>query len=108
MKRIFAGSTLLVATGLGMAIPAHAADNVMKECGAKYQAAKASKTLPAGQTWAQYLAQCRGTKTTASPAPVAAAKPVAQFPRRSRRAGGEGERRLASTGRAEPGDGRDA
>ncbi|HMA50433.1 MAG TPA: hypothetical protein VKP60_11810 [Magnetospirillaceae bacterium] len=77
MKRIFAGSALLVATGLGMAMPAHAADNVMKECGAKYQAAKASKTLPAGQTWVQYLAQCRGAKTAASPAPAAAIKPVA-------------------------------
>jgi hypothetical protein len=83
MKSIFAGSALLVATGLGMATPAHAAGNVMKECGAKYQAAKASKTLPAGQTWAQYLAQCRGAKTAASPAPVAVApaiKPAAAAP----------------------------
>lgn len=61
-----------------MTAPAHAADNAMKVCGAKYQAAKSAKTLPAGQTWQQYLAQCRGgsaSKTAARPA-MAAAKPA--------------------------------
>lgn len=61
--------------------PARAADNAMKVCGAKYQAAKSAHTLPAGQTWAQFLAQCRGgmTKTTATVAthPAAAPKPAA-------------------------------
>ena len=71
--------------------PAFAANDVMKVCGAKYQAAKTAKTLPAGQTWNQFLAQCRGTvakpaATTAAakPAPVAvpaaAAKPARAAP----------------------------
>ena len=38
-----------------LAAPAMAADNVMQACGAKYQGAEAAKTLPAGQTWAQFL-----------------------------------------------------
>jgi hypothetical protein len=73
----------LIAVGISGA--AHA-DNAMQVCGAKYQAAKTAKTLPAGQTWNQFLAQCRTTlpKTaaatapvkTVAPAPAAAAKPV--------------------------------
>jgi hypothetical protein len=52
------------------------ADNAMQVCGQRYQAAKAAKTLPAGQTWNQYLAACRTTlPKTAAAAP--AAKPVA-------------------------------
>ena len=72
-----------LAIGGAAAGPAFAADNAMKVCGAKYQAAKTAKTLPAGQTWNQYLAQCRGTMakpaavtTPAKPAPVPAAKPA--------------------------------
>ena len=71
----------------------------MKECAAKYQAAKAAKTLPAGQTWMQYLSACRGTvatktmavhtvqtsTTTKTNAPVAAHAPTgAQLAERSR------------------------
>lgn len=59
--------------GAAAASPAFAAaDNAMKVCGAKYQAAKTAKTLPAGQTWNQFLAQCRGTlpKTAAAATPV--------------------------------------
>jgi hypothetical protein len=55
--------------------PAQAADNVMKVCGAKYQAAKTAKTLPAGETWMQFLAACRAS--TAPAAAPATAKPVA-------------------------------
>ncbi|MES2096842.1 MAG: hypothetical protein V4459_08775 [Pseudomonadota bacterium] len=47
------------------------ADNAMKVCGAKYQTAKTAKTLPAGQTWAQFLKACRASLT---PAPATAAK----------------------------------
>ena len=48
--------------GLGVAAgPAHAADNVMQACGARYQAAKVGKTLPAGQTWPQFLSACRAS-----------------------------------------------
>lgn len=59
--------------------PASAANTIMQQCGAKYQAAKANKSLPAGQTWNQFLAQCRGSAAAPAPAaaPMAAAKPVA-------------------------------
>jgi len=80
MKMAVAAVTL---AGIGSAAPAFAADNVMKVCGAKYQAAKTAKTLPAGQTWNQYLAQCRGSlpkpaavTTPAKPVAAAAAKPA--------------------------------
>jgi hypothetical protein len=67
--------------GIGTAAPAFAADNAMKVCGAKYQAAKTAKTLPAGQTWNQYLAQCRASlpkpaAVTTPAKPAAAAKPA--------------------------------
>jgi hypothetical protein len=69
--------TLAIAAATWMAAtPATAADNIMKVCGAQYQAAKTGKTLPAGQTWNQYLAQCRASQSkTATPAP--ATKPMA-------------------------------
>lgn len=51
---------LAVLLGLGTAVPARA-ENPMKACGAKYRAAKADKTLPAGQTWPQFLSACRAT-----------------------------------------------
>ncbi len=67
--------------GVGMAAPAAAADNAMQVCGAKYQAAKAGKTLPAGQTWPRFLAACRGTLSkTPSATPAAVAKPAASAP----------------------------
>jgi hypothetical protein len=67
--------------GIGTAAPAFAADNAMKVCGAKYQAAKTAKTIPAGQTWSQYLAQCRASlpkpaAVTTPAKPAAAAKPA--------------------------------
>lgn len=85
MIRFFAGALALAGAGLLVVSPAHAADTVMKACGARYQAAKAGKTLPAGQTWGQFLAQCRGgLKTTPAeathalaPTSVAAATPAA-------------------------------
>ena len=90
MSRFLTGALAVVGAGFVAAIPAHAADTVMKTCGARYQAAKAAMTLPAGQTWSQYLAQCRGTLNAApapSPAasthalpPVAAARPASHLP----------------------------
>ena len=61
--------------GIGLSAPASAADNAMQVCGAKYQAAKKANQLPAGQTWNQFLAQCRAGLKGATPTP--AAKPVA-------------------------------
>ena len=63
---------------LGMvafAAPASAADNVMKVCGDKYQAAKKANQL-GGQTWNQYLAQCRASMKTTAPAPAAPKTPA--------------------------------
>jgi len=54
-----------------VAVPAVAAENAMQACGAKYQAAKKTNQLPAGQTWNQYLAQCRAGMKSAAPAPAA-------------------------------------
>ena len=75
MKAMVIGAGLLTAMTLTMAgaSPAAAQANAMKECSAKYQAAKTAKTLPAGQTWMQYLAQCRGTMKTAAPVAATAA-----------------------------------
>jgi len=78
MKMALAAAML---AGIGTTAPAFAADNAMKVCGAKYQAAKTAKTLPAGQTWSQYLAQCRASlpkpaAVTVPAKPMVAAKPV--------------------------------
>lgn len=72
-----------IAIGGAAASPAFAADNAMKVCGAKYQAARTAKTIPATETWNQYLAQCRAgmakpaaVVTQPKPAPAVAAKPA--------------------------------
>jgi hypothetical protein len=72
----------MMAAGLAAlwAIPAHAADNPMQVCGAKYQAAKKANQLPAGQTWPQFLATCRAGMAPAASAPAVAAKPSAAKP----------------------------
>lgn len=71
----------ITVAGLGtLATPALAADNPMKVCGAKYRDAKTAGTLPAGQTWMQFLAQCRASlpKSAANePAVVSGDKPAA-------------------------------
>jgi len=76
-----AAMAAITVAGLGvLASPASAADSPMKICGAKYQAAKAAGTLPAGQTWMQFLAQCRASLpksaavTASDPAAPAGAK----------------------------------
>jgi len=80
-KMIAIAATIMI--GGAAASPAFAADNAMKVCGAKYQAAKAAKTIPAAETWNQYLAQCRSgmakpaaVATPAKPAPAGTAKPA--------------------------------
>jgi hypothetical protein len=76
-----AAMAAITVAGLGvLATPALAADNPMKICGAKYREAKTAGTLPAGQTWMQFLAQCRGSlpksaaAATGDPAAPAGAK----------------------------------
>jgi hypothetical protein len=55
---------------------ASAQANVMKECGAEYQAAKAANTL-GGKTWKDFLAECRTRHAASAPAPASAASPPA-------------------------------
>lgn len=78
MKSAMAAITI---AGLGvLATPALAADNPMKICGAKYREAKTAGTLPAGQSWMQFLAQCRASLPKApanEPAAVSGDKPAA-------------------------------
>ena len=67
----------LLALGLGLALASASAANaesVMKQCGEQWQAAKAAGTTN-GETWPQFLSQCRAQlKTgTAAPAPAQAA-----------------------------------
>ena len=66
MRMMIGAAALALALGAAGASPAAAQANAMKECGARYQAAKAAKTLPAGQTWIQYLAGCRATVAPAA------------------------------------------
>jgi hypothetical protein len=62
-------SIALLATAIvGLIATSASAENAMQVCGAKYREAKAKNTLLAGQTWNQFLAQCR---TTLPPAPAA-------------------------------------
>ena len=65
---------LATAILLGMAATANA-QSVMKQCGEQWQAAKAAGTTN-GETWQQFLAQCRAQlssgPTTAAPTPAPA------------------------------------
>lgn len=79
MHRHFGHWLLLAGAGLVLAAPAHAANDVMKACGAQYQAAKANNTL-GGKTWAQFLAQCRGSGATPATAPVTPSAKTAHLP----------------------------
>jgi hypothetical protein len=71
----FLASTLGIGLALGFGGSAHAADEAMKACGAKYQAAKASNAL-GGKNWAQFLAACRGGQPAAPAAAPPAVKPA--------------------------------
>ena len=58
-----------------LALPGVAqAQNIMKECGVEYQAAKAGNTL-GGKAWKEFLADCR-TRHAASATPAAAPAPA--------------------------------
>src|SRR5208337_1457658 len=65
---------------LGLAVAASgqafAQANVLRECGAKYQAAKAANELN-GQTWQEYLKACRASLAEPAAAPAPAPAPVA-------------------------------
>ena len=74
MKKMMIGAATLAGAMVIAASPASAQANAMKDCSAKYQAAKANKTLPAGQTWIQFLAQCRKTAAPAAVPPCVRAR----------------------------------
>ncbi|THD34557.1 MAG: hypothetical protein E7773_15060 [Sphingomonas sp.] len=61
---------------VGFAASPAFAENAMQVCGAKYQAAKKANTLPAGQTWNQFLAACRASMPKPATAAVAPVKPA--------------------------------
>ena len=76
MFKSFAGFRAAVLIALGMAAsaaPANA-ESVLKQCGNQWQAAKAAGTTK-GETWPQFLSQCRtqlrtGAASSAAPAPA--------------------------------------
>jgi len=66
----------LAAVGLGA--PASAQQNIMKECGEKWQAAKAANKT-GDLTWPQFLSKCRAEASAGAARPSAA--PGLVFPR---------------------------
>ena len=89
MRNSFAGFGCAALFGLGLIAlgsPVNA-ESVMKMCGEQWQAAKAAGTTN-GETWPQFLAQCRaqqkaGAATaapTVAPAPAAPAPTIGQAP----------------------------
>ena len=77
-----AASAAFMGAALGLATSASAQQTIMQECGANWTAAKAAGSVPAGQTWPQFLSQCRAAKATpaAAAAPAAAPAPAAVVP----------------------------
>lgn len=64
----------LICLGAMGGAPAFAQANILRECGSKYQAAKAANEL-AGQNWQEYLKACRA-RLTETPKPQEAAAPA--------------------------------
>ena len=81
------GVAAVVALAVGFAGSSADAQSVMKQCGDQWKAAKAAGTTN-GQTWPQFLSQCRanlktagmggaaGPATSAQPSPVPAPAPT--------------------------------
>ena len=83
------GMGVVLAAGVLLPTRATAAPGeVMKACGAKYQAAKAAKSLAADETWKHFLATCRASTPkaamTAAAPKSAAAQSGAQVAARER------------------------
>jgi hypothetical protein len=75
--KVAAALVAVLAGGGWLASSPARAESVMKECGAEWKAAKANNTTN-GQTWKQYLADCktRHDSTAATPAAAPAAAPA--------------------------------
>lgn len=65
------GAPLLLSVAF-LAAPASAQDATMKQCGEKWQAAKAAGTA-SGTTWPKFLSECRAKTAAADTKPMAAA-----------------------------------
>ena len=74
MLKSFAGfgAAALIAFGLALSSAPANAESVMKQCGDQWQAAKAAGTTN-GETWPQFLSQCRAQLKTGAAAPAPAA-----------------------------------
>jgi pyruvate/2-oxoglutarate dehydrogenase complex dihydrolipoamide acyltransferase (E2) component len=70
------GAAALIALGVALGGSTANAESVMKQCGDQWQAAKAAGTTN-GQTWPQFLSQCRAQLKTGAVAPSSAAVPAA-------------------------------
>jgi hypothetical protein len=81
MLKPFVGFGAAAVIALGVAIGGSAANaaSVMKQCGDQWQAAKAAGTTN-GQTWPQFLSQCRAQLKAGAPAPSSSAAPAAPAP----------------------------
>ena len=81
MLKSFAGFGVaaLISLGIALGAPPASAESVMKQCGDQWQAAKAAGTTN-GQTWPQFLLQCRAQLKTGAAAPPAAAAPAPAAP----------------------------
>jgi hypothetical protein len=95
VRRSYGIASFVFAAGMILGVAsANAQANVMKECGAEWQAAKTANKVKPGETWKSFLADCRKAKAgeeatppeptaaapaapAAAPAAAAPAKPVA-------------------------------
>ena len=77
MLKSFGGfvSAALIALGVALGGSTANAESVMKQCGDQWRAAKAAGTTN-GQTWPQFLSQCRAQLKTGAAAPSSAAAPA--------------------------------
>ena len=73
------GAAALIALGVALGGSTANAESVMKQCGDQWQAAKAAGTTN-GQTWPQFLSQCRAQLKTGAAAPSNAAAPATAAP----------------------------
>ncbi len=83
VRRSYGIGSLVFAAGLLLGVvSANAQANVMKECGADWQAAKTANKVKPGETWKSFLAECRKTKAEedATPPEPKAAAPAAAAP----------------------------
>ena len=77
--KVAAALVAVLAGGVWLASAPANAESVMKQCGAEWKAAKANNTTN-GQTWTQYLAECKtrhaSAEATPASAPAAAPSPT--------------------------------